>query len=118
MLKKSNKRRRTKAQIEEEKQEEVLKRQKLAADMAELVTLRLRVEAAEKKASMNESAAKVMGHMLDSGAVQQDSSNTVVLNTANGVQRFSLAGQEAEVHIDFDAGLEADSMEESDQKKE
>ena len=38
--------------------------------MAELATLRLRVEAAEKKASMNESASKVMGHMLDSGAVQ------------------------------------------------
>ena len=44
MLKKSNKRRRTKAQIEEEKQEEVLKRQRLAADMAELATLRLRVQ--------------------------------------------------------------------------
>ena len=48
----------------------MLKRQKLAADMAELATLRLRVETAEKKASMNESAAKVMGHMLDSGVVQ------------------------------------------------
>ena len=43
MLKKTNKRRRTKAQIEEEKQEEVLKRQMLASDMAELTTLRLRV---------------------------------------------------------------------------
>ena len=32
----------------------MLKRQKLAADMAELATLRLRVEVAEKKASMNE----------------------------------------------------------------
>ena len=34
MLKKTNKRRRTKAQIEEDKQEEVLKRQRLASDMA------------------------------------------------------------------------------------
>ena len=53
MLKKSNKRRRTKAQIEEEKQEEMLKRQRLAADMAELATPRLQVQQAEKKASMN-----------------------------------------------------------------
>ena len=62
--------------------------------MAELATLRLQVQQAEKKASMNESAAKIMGHMLDSGVVQQDAPNTVVLNTAHGVQRFSLAGQE------------------------
>ena len=47
MLKKSNKRKRTRAQIEEEKQQEVLKKQKLASDMAELATLRLRIEAAE-----------------------------------------------------------------------
>ena len=86
--------------------------------MAELATLRLRIEAAEKKASMNESAAKVMGHMLDSGVVQQDAPNSVVLNTVSGVQRFSLAGQEPEVQIDFDADLDGDGMEESDQKKE
>ena len=67
---------------------------------------------------MNKSVAKIMGHMLDSGVVQQDAPNTVVLNTANGVQRFSLAGQEYEVQIYFDAGLNADGMEESDQKKE
>jgi len=36
MLKKESKRRRTRAEIEEEKQEEILKRQKLAEDMQEL----------------------------------------------------------------------------------
>ena len=40
MLKKESKRRRTKAEIEEEKQEEILKRQKLESDMEELANLR------------------------------------------------------------------------------
>ena len=47
MLKKNTKRKRTRAQIEEEKQEEVLKKQRLVADMTELITLRSRIEAAE-----------------------------------------------------------------------
>ena len=40
MIKKESKRRRTKAEIEEEKQEEILKRQKLESDMEELANLR------------------------------------------------------------------------------
>ena len=47
MLKKNTKRKRTRVQIEEEKQDEVLEKQRLAAGMAELVTLRSRIAAAE-----------------------------------------------------------------------
>ena len=36
LLKKNNKRRRTKAEIEEDKQDEILKKQRLAEDMVEL----------------------------------------------------------------------------------
>ena len=42
----------------------------------------------------------------------------MVLNTASGVQRFSLAGQEPEVQIDFDADIDGDGMEEGSLKKE
>lgn len=61
LLKKSNKRRRTKAEIEEDKQEEILKRQRIASDMAELAALRLRVETAEREARNHKAAADIMG---------------------------------------------------------
>jgi len=118
MLKKSNKRRRTKAQLEEEKQEEVLKRQRLAADMAELATLRLRVEKAERDAQTNVSAGNIMSQMISAGIAKQTAGDTIAINTAAGVQSYSVAAPETEVQIDFDAGLNADGMEESDQKKE
>ena len=44
-----SKRRRTKNEIEEEKLEEIVKQQKLEADMQELVNLRARVQQAEYK---------------------------------------------------------------------
>ena len=47
MLKKESKRRRTRAEIEEQKQEETLKRQKLAEDMQELQSLRACMQEAE-----------------------------------------------------------------------
>ena len=110
MLKKNTKRKRTRAQIEEEKQEEVLKKQRLAADMAELVTLRSRIEAAEQLARNNEAAAQVMHHLVNAGHVKQDFPNTVAINTSNGIQRFSAEGQEPEVQIDFEADDGANDM--------
>ena len=57
MLKVGSKRRRTKNEIEEQKQEEVLKQQKLEADLQELADLRARVHEAESRALNNEGAA-------------------------------------------------------------
>jgi hypothetical protein len=56
-MKVGSKRRRTKNEIEDQKQEEVLKQQKLEADMQELADLRARVQAAEDRALNNEGAA-------------------------------------------------------------
>ena len=72
LLKKNMKRRRTKAEIEEEKQEETLKRQRMAADMAELVTLRARIQQAEEVAHNNQMAATVMGRIMEAGHIKQD----------------------------------------------
>jgi len=57
MMKVGSKRRRTKNEIEEQKQEEVLKQQKLEADLQELADLRARVHEAENRALNNEGAA-------------------------------------------------------------
>ena len=97
MLKKTNKRRRTKAQIEEEKQEEVLKRQRLASDMAELTTLRLKVQQAEREARTNESAGNIMQQMINAGIAKQTAGDTIAVNTAEGVQTYSVAAPETEV---------------------
>ena len=118
MLKKTNKRRRTKAQIEEEKQEEVLKRQRLASDMAELTTLRLRVQQAERDAVTNKSAGDIMHQMINAGIAKQTSGGTIAINTAEGVQTYKVAAPETEVQIDFEADPNADGMEDGSHKKE
>ena len=67
LLKVGSKRRRTKNEIEEEKQEEIVKQQKLQQDMEELANLRARVVDAEKVAVENVGASKLLHHMLDAG---------------------------------------------------
>ena len=57
MMKVGSKRRRTKNEIDEQKQEEILKQQKLEADLQELADLRARVHEAESRALNNEGAA-------------------------------------------------------------
>ena len=72
LLKVGSKRRRTKNEIEEEKQEEIMKQQKLQQDMEELASLRARVQDAEHRAVENVGASKLLHHMLDAGHVKQD----------------------------------------------
>ena len=69
MLKKDSKRRRTKAEIEEQKQEEILKRQKLEEDMEELANLRARMQEAEQIALNNKGAADLMSQMINAGHI-------------------------------------------------
>ena len=63
-------------------------------------------------------AAKVIGQLMDAGHMQQDSQNTVLLNTANGIQRFGTVGQEPEVQIDFEDDGTGGDMEDGGLKKE
>ena len=69
MLKKDSKRRRNKAEIEEQKQEEILKRQKLEEDMEELANLRARMQEAEQIALNNKGAADLMSQMINAGHI-------------------------------------------------
>jgi len=90
MLKVGSKRRRTKAEIEDEKEEEALKQQKLEADLQELANLRSRIQEAEEQANTNKAAAELMSQMINAGHVQQDAQDQVVINAAAGIQRFGV----------------------------
>ena len=40
--------------------------------------------------------------MMESGHLQQDGNHTVLLNAANGVQRFDIDVPKTDIQIDFD----------------
>jgi len=90
MLKVGSKRRRTKAEIEDEKEQEALKQQKLESDLQELANLRGRIQEAEEQANTNKAAAELMSQMINAGHVQQDAQDQVIINAAAGIQRFGV----------------------------
>ena len=90
MLKVGSKRRRTKAEIDDEKEQEALKQQKLEVDLQELTNLRSRIQEAEEQANTNKAAAELMSQMINAGHVQQDAQDQVVINAAAGIQRFGV----------------------------
>ena len=118
MLKIGVKRRRTKAEIEEQKQEEIRKEQKIVAELQELAGLRDRVQQAEQIAENNKGAANILSQMMSAGQAKQEDANTITLNTAGGPTRFGLAGAQTEIQVDFDAGLGDDGMQDTGLKKD
>ena len=68
MCKVGNKRRRTMAQIKEDKKQAILDEQEQNAAMAELASLRQRMAQAEQMALNNQASADVLNKMIKSGA--------------------------------------------------
>ena len=101
MLKVGSKRRRTKNEIEVEKQEELRKQQKLEADMQELASLRDRVFQAEQQAVNNVGYANLIGQMADAGHIQEGPQNSIILNAVVGQQQFAVGGGQQEIQGDF-----------------
>ena len=64
-----SKRRRTKRQIEDDKAEELLKKQKLAADEQELQDLRVRMTHLEQEAATGKAAAQFLSQMINDGHI-------------------------------------------------
>ena len=90
MLKIGIKRRRTQAQIREDQVEEIVKQEEQESKLAELAELRGRVQEAERQANSNKAAAELMSQMINAGHVHQDADDQIVLNAAEGVQRFGV----------------------------
>ena len=114
MMKVGSKRRRTKNEIEEEKQEEIVKQQKLQADLEELANLRGRIQQAEQVANTNVEAAQLMSQMIVAGHIQEDAQGGILLNGVNGIEGFVPNNGRQEVQIEVEGGLEQLLQEEAE----
>ena len=90
MLKVGIKRRRTKAQIEQDKEEVILRDLDQREKMAELEDLRKRVLEAEQQAFNNKAAATLLSNMITNGTAKQTSGGSIVVNAKDGEQEFSV----------------------------
>ena len=86
----SSKRRRTKKQIEEDKEEELIKQQHIKDSMDELDALRDRVRGLEREANNSKAAHKLVNKMMAAGHIVQDSEDSVIVHAAGGQQRFDV----------------------------
>ena len=96
MLKVGSKRRRTKAEIEEQKQDEITRQEQIEAELQELANLRGRVQQAEgraqqaealvqqaeEQANNNRGAADLMSQMINANHIIQDSQNSIIIKGA------------------------------------
>ena len=83
-----SKRRRTKRQIEEDKEEEIRKEEDTRQALAELASMRARMQELEQQAVNGKAAASLINQMINAGHIQQDSETTIVLNGPEGQHRF------------------------------
>ena len=93
MLKAKSKRRRTKRQIEEDKQEELDKENEYRSKVARLEMIELQLQASEEQVRVNRQAADLVSDMINAGVIQQESENTFVVANNNQEQRFDVAQQ-------------------------
>lgn len=84
LMQSGSKRRRTKKQIEEDKQAEFRKEDESANAMAELASLRAQVRTLGEQVETGKIAASYMSQMINAGHVVQDSADSVVIKGANG----------------------------------
>ena len=83
-----SKRRRTKRQIEEDKEDAIRREEETVASMAELAELRARVHGLEEQAAQGTTAASLLSQMIMAGHVVQDSEDSVIVHSATGQHRF------------------------------
>ena len=79
MCKVGNKRRRTKAQIKEDKRQAVLKEHEQQNAMNELAILRQRVQQAEQKATENQVSSQVLMKMIQSGKAKMGDNDSIII---------------------------------------
>ena len=70
MLKAGSKRRRTKREIEEAKQEELDKENEYRSKVARLEMVELQLQASEEQVRVNRQAADLVSDMINSGVIQ------------------------------------------------
>ena len=92
-MKAGSKRRRTKRQIEEEKQEELAKENEYRSKMARLDMVEQELLASQEQVRVNRQAADLVSDMINAGVIQQETESTFVVANSNQAQRFDVAQQ-------------------------
>ena len=96
MLKVGTKRRRTKAQIKEEKARALLEEAETNRKLGELADLQARVGMLEHQANQGRAASEILSQMISSGVAAQAEDSSVIVNAANGEHRFGVNEAPAE----------------------
>ena len=86
MLKTTSKRRRTKQQIEEDKQEELAKENAMQTHEAQVQELQAEKQQAQQAANSNRSAAILMSDLITAGIVKQIDGSSFIAQGPNGEQ--------------------------------
>ena len=87
LMKVGTKRKRTKKEIAEDKQEEIAKEVEAAANIAELSRLKEKVRKLESESKKGKQATSIVNQMVGAGMVIQDGEDSIILNGNEGAQQ-------------------------------
>ena len=87
LMKVDTKRKRTKKETAEDKQEEIAKEVQAAANIAELSRLREKIRKLESESKKGKQAASIVNQMVGAGMVIQDGEDSIILNGNEGAQQ-------------------------------
>ena len=105
-MKSEAKRRRSRKEIEEDKQEEQAKELQALANVKELSKLRAKVRKLELESKQGKKATSIVQQMIAGGMVQQDAEDSIVLQGNDGAQQRI----QAEPMLDDEEFFEADGQ--------
>ena len=105
-MKSEAKRRRSRKEIEEDKQEEQAKELQTLANVEELSKLRAKVRKLELESKQGKKATSIVQQMIAGGMVQQDAEDSIVLQGNDGAQQRI----QAEPMLDDEEFFEADGQ--------
>ena len=94
MLQTGSKRKRTKQQIEDEKQANFIKEQQIAAKLDNYEILQQKVQMMEQEAQSGKLAANLMTQLIHAGLIEQSAEDEFTVHGSQGDQQFKPFDQE------------------------
>ena len=88
MLKIGSKRRRTRREIEEQKQSELERENDIRTKLARLDMVEQQLRRANEQNEINKKATRVMSDLINAGVVREEAENSFVVQNVDRAQRF------------------------------